>query len=317
METADLLTKLTELQDKNEKNTNAYISVMRDFISSTAGQDWDYQHEILFNSMEKRVKDARIIKWILTLTIIITFSIIAFFGIYRSFLSTEIKKAKALIEFARNTSLPLEIVKMDTTGQWLNVNIARRFEDFTSKQQEELNRMIETFPTLGRIYDLSENKSLNVSIESGEIGSDNLYFYISPSNSSSKLGRLKPVYNSGLIWPSTGSTSEEANQFQQLKTPIEYISKSNAGLNFYLKINEYNRLNGKWQIQFREGEKEWSKIFYINKSLKGALGSQTIRVTEPGWSGIYAVNIGIGPHGYNRDGEYAWNVRTTVEQVIF
>lgn len=313
----DLLTKLLELQDKNERNTDVYFDLMKNYITSSAGQEWTNRHETVFTNMTKRVKDARVRSWIIFVFIVLILSCL--FGIitYRSYFSSKLKNDRALVEFARDANLPLEIVKLDDNGNWLNVRIAKNLGDYTPKQKNDLDKLSNKLHSLGRIYDLNEQKTLNVSFENDKKEND-LFMYITPNNSKYKIGHIAPKNKSGSIWPtSEGIDSDDSNLRRELNKPIEYISNSNTGLNFYLKINEFNKIDGKWQIQFKEGSKPWSKKFYINKTKDGILENQTILVTEPGWNGLYAINIGIGRIGGNSDVKYAWNVKSTVEQIVF
>lgn len=316
MELTNLLTTLHELQDKNEKRSDLYLDAMKEYIKSEAGSEWSKRHQVIFKTMQSQIHDARIYRWIIVVLIILVVGSMLYFSINSAWFSTRIKQNTALVELARQSTLPLEIVRLDSTGKWLNVIIANQFTDLSSEHEKYLQDLVGTFPSLGRIYGLSEKNDLTVTLTPSNLDKEPILL-VKPDNSPVIIGRLELGSQMGKIWPRSGDNSIDALQQFHLMKPIEFINESGVGLNYYIRINSFDMNTNRWAVQFKEKDKEWSKVYNRTKTLKGAIESSIFIVYEPGWENLYAVTLGIDSYGSDGDKEYAWFVKSFVKRINF
>ncbi len=318
MDTSDLLTTLTDLQDKNEKNADKYIREIQDFLMSSSGGQWDDRHRKVFQMMESRFKIARIYGMIL-FGVIILIVLGAGYFIFEKLRTSNVQEVNtALVDLARSSTLPLELIQKDQNADFLNVRVHNYFEDLNPEQKNKVEKLIEEFPSLGRAYGLGTNKLLNAKLESSNKNAVEASLLIAPGEGGTILGKLDLASAVGVIWPATGVNSIDARQQFLLDHPIEYESGA-TGFGLFLEITEYNRSRNKWTVRFREGSGGWSRDFFITKTLEGDINEPTFLVYEEGWSAVYSVTMGIGKYGQSDDGEvdYAWFVRSFARKLSF
>jgi hypothetical protein len=313
MNLTSLLTKLDNMLENNEKQSDKYFEMMRDFISTEAGHNWTKQHDKLFDSMQSRIKDARIYKWIVAALSILVLLSVFYLSLNSAWFSTKIKQNEALIELARQSTLPLEIVTLDSNANWLNVRIEDRFNDLSSEQQKQLKEIIDSFPSLGRVYGLHKNSELDIELTKNEI----IELMVSPKNNQEIIGKIKFDSQLGVIWPTNdGATSIESRQQFPLNEKIQYLDDSDSEIGFYLVINEFNK-NNRWEIQFAEKNKELSNVYYIPKTIKSAINKSLYIIYTEGWDYIYALTLTVGTLGGDNSGEFAWNLKSIVRRIKF
>ncbi|WP_417592136.1 hypothetical protein [Owenweeksia hongkongensis] len=316
MDITQLLAKLNQLKGDNKKETDEYLEALKQYVASQAGSEWSPEHQQIFGQMRQRVSDNRIYKWIISGLVVVLLAGGIFIALNMAGRSSEIALDKSFIDLARQSTLPLEIVKIDSTGDWVNVKISENYHDLKGQNAETIKELIESFPSLGRLYGLNKDKPLkvNFSLE----GNDEGELVVTYGNPSTAIGKVVLDATKGKIWPVSGASPLEKREMFNLKEPIPYLNDKGQEMDFSLEIDTF--VNGRWKLTFMENGIK-SQPFNWQKTKDGSIEESVFIVSQKGWKHPYAVTLGIGRPGAESDTSplfiYAWNVRSYAHRLQF
>jgi hypothetical protein len=219
---------------------------------------------------------------------------------------------QALIETARKAQLAVRLENPEGINKtWLDVKVDPEAES-DPELKRRMNKILESFPALGRHYGLGQNKILRVKHK------DNFLWTVLPESgdTTQTLGSLKIDQKLGFI--------DYLNKRVEVGEAIRYEEVTE----FYVKILGYKRRNPQvpdtveWNVVF--GEKTdnnptfWlsaTDAIIIDQSPNGQINEEPFFITYPQWDNMYIVSIGIGRLGEKDDKEFAWYLNSYVRKI--
>lgn len=310
MEEKELLNQLVNVADKSEKRVDKYMEITQKFLK--ASPDWTEQHGTIFKEMLSEIRDARKIKNIAFVAIIVLSALLITMSIVTFVINKKSESDQALIETARKAQLAVRLENPEGMNKtWLDVKVDPEAESDPELKQQ-MNKILESFPALGRHYGLGQNKELMVKHK------DNLLWTVLPESgdTTQTLGFIKVDQKLGSV--------DYTNKRVELGEAIRYEEVSD----FYVKILGYKRRNPQipdtveWSLVFGEkiGNKPISwmsddNAVTIDQSANGLIKEEPFFITQSKWENMYVVSVGIGRLGEKDNKEFAWYLNSFVRKI--
>jgi hypothetical protein len=262
--------------------------------------------------MLSEIRSARKIKNIAFVAIIVLSALLITMSIITFVINKKSESDQALIETARKAQLAVRLENPKGMNKtWLDVKVDPEAESDPELKQR-MNKILESFPALGRHYGLGQDKVLKVSHK------DDYRWNVLPESgdTTQTLGFIKVDQKLGSV--------DYTNKRVELGEAIRYEEVTV----FYVKILGYKRRNPQipdtveWSVVF--GEKtESNQIIWlapndaiiINQSPNGQIREEPFFITHSKWSNIYVVSVGVGRLGEKDDKEFAWYLNSSVRKI--
>ncbi len=310
-------------------------------------------YDALIQSSLSRIEDARKFrKYLLYLIVLAVISSLLFSG-YRLVRNDKIAEDNAIIDLARNSTLPLRVADLGSDNDWINVTISKQLSDISEKQRVAIIRLTESLPSLGRIYEMGDTTNLSAffsgdddesvrlvlqtkgTIVAESLREDNLNVtessqanrgQLATEDGNVSLGFLDIRSRMAEIAPISGTAdSRSARQQFPLGLDIEYLDdNAGSGIGFFVRVS-LSSDQSRWQFQFGEEAKSnernndvihRSKIYSTRRDSSDLL---ELMLYNRELSAIYSVKINSPRFGENPDSgqQYAWNLRSVVRRLRF
>lgn len=310
MKEKELLNQLANVADKSEKRVDKYIEITQKFLKSSP--DWTEQHGTIFNEMLSEIRSSRKIKNLALIAIIVLTGLLITVSLISFVLNKKSASDQALIETARKAQLAVRLDNPSGNNRnWMEVKVDPEAES-DPELKERMNKILASFPALGRHYGIGKNKSLEVNRR------DSQRWLIIPESgdTSQTLGYIRVDQKLGSI--------NYKNKRVELGEAIRYDEVSD----FYVKILSEKRRNPEipdtveWKISF--GEKKgnqpivWlpdDEAIIINQSSNGRIAEEPFFISHSKWQNIYVVSIGVGRLGEKDEKKYAWYLNSFVRRI--
>lgn len=310
MEEKELLNQLANVAAKSEKRVDKYIELTQKFLKDSP--EWTAQHGIIFKEMLNEIQGSRKIKNMAFITIIVLTGLLITISLITFVLNKKSESDQALIETARKAQLAVRLDNpAGSNRNWMEVKVDPEAES-DPELKDRMNKILASFPALGRHYGLGKNKSLEVNRR------DYHKWLVVPESgdTSQTLGYIRVDQKLGSI--------DYTNKRVELGEAIRYEEVSD----FYVKILSYKRRNPQipdtveWNITF--GEKEgnqpitWlteDQAITVNQSANGQIIEEPFYITEPQWQNMYVVSIGVGRLGEKDEKQFAWYLNSYVRRI--
>lgn len=310
MQEKELLNQLTNVADKSEKRVDKYIEITQKFLKGSP--EWTEKHGTIFKEMLSEIRGARKIKNIALIAIIILSALLIIMSIITFVINKKSESDQALIETARKAQLAVRLENPTGSNKtWLEVKVDPEAES-DPELKNLMNKILESFPALGRHYGLGQNKVLKVNHKD-----DYLWAVLPESGDTTQtLGFIRIDQKLGFI--------DYTNKRVELGEAIRYEETPD----FYVKILGYKRRNPQipdtveWNVVF--GEKTGNKSISwmsdddavtINQSANGLIREEPFFITHSKWENMYVVSVGIGRLGEKNNNEFAWYLNSFVRKI--
>ena len=344
------LFKLLKYSDQEARSDSSRIQELLEKIPERErGDDYD----ALIQSTLSRIEDARKFrKYLLYLIVLVVIGSLCFSG-YRIFRNDKIAEDNAIIDLARNSTLPLRVADLGSNNDWVNVTISEQLSDISEEQRDAVIRLTESLPSLGRIYEMGNATNLSAffsgdddesmrlvlqtkgTIVAKSLGEDDpngteprqaneRQFGTEDGNVS--LGFLNIRSRTAEIAPISGrADSRSARQQFPLGLDVEYLDEiAGSGIGFFVRVS-LSSDQSRWQFQFGEevqpSERKdnvirRSKVYSIRRDSSDLL---ELVLYNREWRAIYSVTINsprFGEDPLSRQ-KYAWNLRSVARRLRF
>jgi len=310
MKEKELLNQLANVADKSEKRVDKYIEITQKFLKNSP--DWTEQHGTIFNEMLSEIRSSRKIKNVALIAIIVLSGLLITVSLISFVLNKKSASDQALIETARKAQLAVRLDNPSGNNRnWMEVKVDPEAES-DPELKERMNKILVSFPALGRHYGIGKNKSLEVNRR------DYSRWLIVPESgdTSQTLGFIRVDQKLGSV--------NYKNKQVELREAIRYDEVSD----FYVKILSFKRRNPQipdtveWNISF--GEKKgnqpiaWlpdDEAITINQSSNGRIAEEPFFISHIKWQNIYIVSIGVGRLGEKDEKQFAWYLNSFVRRI--
>jgi hypothetical protein len=304
MEEKEILNQLVNVADKSEKRVDKYIEITQEFLKNSP--DWTEQHGTIFKEMLSEIRSSRKIKNIALIAIIVLTCLLITVSLISFVLNKKSESDQALIETARKAQLAVRLENPNGINKtWLDVKVDPEAES-DPELKKRMNKILESFPALGRHYGLGQNKVLKVNHE------DSYRWTILPESgdTTQTLGYIKVNQQLGSI--------DYTNKRVELGEVIRYQEVSD----FYVKILSYKRRNPQIPDTEKIGNKPivWlpeDDAITVDQSANGQIIEEPFFITHSKWENMYVVSIGIGRLGEKDGKEFAWYLNSFVRSINF
>ena len=344
------LFKLLKYSDQEARSDFSRIQELLEKIPERErGDDYD----ALIQSTLSRIEDARKFRKYLLYLIVLVVIVSLLYSGYRMFRNDKIAEDNAIIDLARNSTLPLRVADLGSNNDWVNVTISRQLSDISEKQRAAVIRLTESLPSLGRIYEMGNTTNLSAFFSGDDDESVRLVLQtkgtivaksfrennLNSTESSQanegqfgtedgnvSLGFLDIGSRTAEIAPISGTAdSRSARQQFPLGLDVEYLDDDEgSGIGFFVRVS-LSSDQSRWQFQFGEEVKSSernnnvirrSKIYSILRDSSDLL---ELVLYDREWSAIYSVTINSPRFGEDPDSgqQYAWNLRSVVRRLRF
>ena len=344
---------LFKLLKYSDEEARSDFSRIRELLEKIPERERSDDYDALIQSSLSRIEDARKFrKYLLYLIVLAVISSLLFSG-YRIARNDKIAEDNAIIDLARNSTLPLRVADLGSDNDWINVTISKQLSDISEKQRVAIIRLTESLPSLGRIYEMGDTTNLSAffsgdddesvrlvlqtkgTIVAESLREDNLNVtessqanrgQLATEDGHVSLGFLDIRSRMAEIAPISGQADSLIGRQQfPLGLDIEYLDdNAGSGIGFFVRVS-LSSDQSRWQFQFGEEAKSngrnidvihRSKIYSIRKNSSGLL---ELMLYNREWSAIYSVTINSPTFGQNPDSgqQYAWNLRSVVRRLRF
>lgn len=312
MDEKEILNQIINVADKSEKRVDKYIEITQKFLKGSP--EWTEQHGTIFKEMLSEIRSARKIKNIALIAIILLSVLLIAMSIITFVINKKSESDQALIETARKAQLAVRLENPEGINKtWLDVKVDPEAES-DPELKRRMNKILESFPSLGRHYGLGQTKALKVNHK------DDYRWVILPESgdTSQTLGFINVDQKLGAV--------DYTNKQVELSELIRYEEVTN----FYVKILDYKRRNPnipdtvEWHVIFGEQSKENQIVWLdeqdaitINQSPNGRIEKEPFFVNHPQWKNMYVVSMGVGRLGEKDDTKFAWYLNSFVRRISF
>ncbi len=344
---------LFKLLKYSDQEARSDFSRIQELLEKIPERDRGDDYDALIQSALSRIEDARKFRKYLLYLIVLVVIVSLLFSGYRIFQNDKIAENNAIIDLARNSTLPLRVADLGSNNDWVNVTISKQLSDISEKQRDAVIRLTESLPSLGRIYEMGNTTNLSASFSGDDDESVRLVLqakgsivakslqedYLDNAESSQSndgqfgtedgnvsLGFLDIRSRTAEIAPISGQAdSRSARQQFPLGLDVEYLDdNAGSGIGFFVRVS-LSADRSRWQFQFGEEVKSSeqsndvirrSRTYSIRRDSSDLL---ELVLHNREWSAIYSVTINSPRFGEDLDSgqKYAWNLRSVVRRFRF